>query len=329
MQSHRKLIRNGKAGASHGIWAIHVATLLVISCGSGTEVPPSTMGLAPRSPRIIGGTPAPEGVLNVGSMVMRRSSCVPFGFCSPDGPGSDWIWAGCSGTLISRRVFITAAHCVAWAPKSFEWGVAFAPDFHATDYNTVVAAGVAVYSVKAHPHPDFTFNDAFDQFSTDPDVAILVLDRSAKGIQPASFVERGFFDGAEGTKVLTRRFGVAGYGYGSLDALNSVIPRDFSMRRYTTMKVRTVYPGMVVFDRGRSACFEDSGGPAFPLSDREGDEAIPRYVSTVTALVRALLPEDVAAGRVCQGAIIFTRMDTPTVQAFVRGFLSGDNGDQR
>ena len=303
----------------------YVAAFLAISCG-GEQGAVFEKGDT-RQRTIIGGTPAPTGVLNVGTLVVRRSSCAPAGFCSPDGPSSDWIWWGCSGTMISRRAFITAAHCVAW--NSFELGVAFAPDFHASDYSTVVAAGTVVYPAKAHSHPDFTFDDAFDEFSTDPDVAILVLDRSAKGIQPASFVERGFFDGAEGTKVLTRRFGVAGYGYGSLDALNGVIPPDFSMRRYTTVKVRTVYPGMVVFDRGRSACFEDSGGPAFPLSDREGDEAIPRYVSTVTALVRALLPEDVAAGRVCQGAIIFTRMDTPTVQAFVRGFLSGDNGDQR
>jgi hypothetical protein len=222
-------------------------------------------------------------------------------------------------------VFITAAHCVAW--NSFEIGVAFAPDFHATDYSKVIPAGVTVYPAKAHPHPDFTFDDSFDEFSTDPDVAILTLDAPVRGIKTATLVERGYFDGKKGAKAARLTFGVAGYGIATLDAWRSFLnggPADFSARRYTSMRLAQVYAGMVVFD-GSDICAEDSGSPAFPVATDADDETVPKYVGTVTALGRSALRADADSGNYCARRSVFTRLDIATTHSFVRGFLDADD----
>jgi V8-like Glu-specific endopeptidase len=79
----------------------------------------------------------------------------------------------CSGTLISRTVFLTAAHCTSYL-QSLGARAYVSFDTHITAKSTLYAGTM------------FT-NPGYNQTQAEPgDVAVVVLDKAARGITPAA-----------------------------------------------------------------------------------------------------------------------------------------------
>lgn len=90
----------------------------------------------PTSPRvpsapafIINGTPTGDAYASVGAMLFDVNG---------DGKitGDD---IECSGSLIGATVFLTAAHCVAFAPPGTQFYVSFSPDLYAQSFSYIAA----------------------------------------------------------------------------------------------------------------------------------------------------------------------------------------------
>ena len=273
---------------------------------------------------MVGGTPAPNGLLNVATGVVKV--------------GEEWTWYGCTGTMISPRIYATVAHCniappefyAQWYPQlagmdHWELGITFSPDVQQTDYFNPLPPDTKVYPARLAVYPGWSWDalgllfngspPAFTDTSEEVDVAVYVLDEPVPGIRPAKLVEEGFFD--RNPQSLRRwRFGFAGYGMGTLGACDSSATPDFGVRRYAPMKYESTYPAKVDL-RGDRACAEDSGGPLFVIDN--DDRRIPRYVETLAGT----LQDDPFSS---QSGLddVFNRLDTPRAQRFLRRFLRDD-----
>jgi len=272
-----------------------------------------------------GGTPAPRSLLNVATGVVKVAG--------------EWTWYGCTGTMISPRVYATVAHCniappqvfVQWYPQlagmdHWEVGITFSPDVQQTDYFNPLPPGTKVYPAKVVVYPGWSWDDnlgllfngappSFTDLSDEVDVAVYLLDEPVRDIRPARLVEEGFFDRDPQT-LAELTFGFAGYGMGTPDACAGTATPDFGVRRYAVMQYESTYPAKVDL-RGKRACAEDSGGPVFIV---ENARRIPRYVDTLAGT----LQDDFSSSQ--SGlADVFNRLDTPKPQRFLRKFLRVDS----
>jgi len=274
---------------------------------------------------MVGGTPAPDRLLNVATTAVKV--------------GGEWTWYGCTGTMISPRVFATVAHCnltppqflAQWYPQlagmdHWEAGITFSPDVQQTDYFNPLPPEAKVYPAKVVIYPGWSWDDAlgllfdgspsgFVDTSEEVDVAVYLLDEPVPGVHPAKLVEEGFFD-RNPRSLRTWTFGFAGYGMGTREACDGNATPDFGVRRYAPMRYERTYRAKVDL-RGDRACAEDSGGPVF-LVDND-DRRIPRYVETLAGT----LQDDPTSS---QSGLddVFNRLDTPKAQRFLRRFLRDD-----
>jgi len=199
------------------------------ACGVGDDEK-----LARRAARIFNGTAAP-----VSPAQQRAVGAILF----------DWgSWTnGCTGTLVTDSVVLTAAHCVQ------DWHGTLAPGdlrFAMGRDSAQPEATLAVAEV--HPHPGYLGE-------ADHDVALLVL------AQPASSTGLDVLPIAANTRTLDASFvstWVQNVGYGSTET-----NEDNHVRFWTTEEVTQVLPGeFVVYGQGvSSVCYGDSGGPSLHL----------------------------------------------------------------
>ncbi|HTP25499.1 MAG TPA: hypothetical protein VMK12_07550 [Anaeromyxobacteraceae bacterium] len=283
---------------------------------------------------MVGGTPAPHTLLNVATQVVKI--------------GGEWTFYGCSGTMISPRVYVTVAHCAilidvptdpdylvpfGYPPHApidhWELGITFSSDLQVTNYFDPLPAGTKVYPARVVLYPGWTWDNdlgplfegnppAFTDTSEEVDLAVYLLDEPVSGIRPAKVVEEGFFD-RDPQQLEELTFGFAGYGMGTSEACDFSATPDFGVRRYAAMKYEGTYAAKVDL-RGDRACAEDSGGPVFVVDNAHH---VPRYVDTVSGTLQGD-PSSSQSGK----ADVFTRLDTPKAQRFLRRFLGGDHGDR-
>jgi V8-like Glu-specific endopeptidase len=142
--------------------------------------------LLPAAPAaaITNGVPDGGGHPNVGGLVSPTQY-------------SDGTWLYCSGTLISSTVFLTAAHC---GEDGERVGVTF---------DTAYEAGDKVYDGTFHADPLYPGNS-----SDSHDIAVVVLDRAIKNIQPALLPTAGSLSGLSSTEQFTS------VGYGAYELTN-------------------------------------------------------------------------------------------------------------
>ena len=203
------------------------ALLLVAACA---------LAMAAAAAAITNGGPDGNGHPYVGALL------APHAF-------SDGTWEECSGTLISPTVFLTAAHC--------DMGVSRVAVTFDSSYDAKTGT---TYWGTWHADPDY------NQAQSDPhDLAVVVLDKAVRGIEPARLPAAGSLDAAGlGTEITS-----VGYGAQSVTMGPGGANFHYADVRYVaTGTVDAVNPSWLRASmnpaRGDGGtCYGDSGGPNF------------------------------------------------------------------
>jgi secreted trypsin-like serine protease len=202
---------------------------------------------------------------------------------------SDGTWLYCSGTLISPTVFLTAAHC---GEDGERVGVTFDPAYEAGDK-------VSYGTFRADPlYPGPT--------SDSHDIAVVVLDRAIKTIQPARLPTAGSLSGLSSTQQFTS------VGYGAYEVTN-----EPGGHRYLYDDVRMVATGtlnatnktwlrisMNPSTGNGGTCYGDSGGPNF--------------LGTTDIVAATTITGDM----VCRSTNVDYRLDTESARAFLGQYVT-------
>ena len=161
-------------------------------------------------------------------------------------------YAYCSGALISPTVFLTAAHC----------GDADGERVRVTFEDSVPDAK-RFFVGTFHPHPRYpgSSDDAYD-------IAVVVLDKTVKGVTPAALPASGMLDRmkADGTLNQGTRFTSVGYGGQEVDASHTLTyedTREFSVGSFSALNGGWLRLSQNQATGDGGTCYGDSGGPNF------------------------------------------------------------------
>lgn len=163
--------------------------------------------------------------------------------------------SGCTATLVTPKVLVTAAHCIEDATAS---SVAWVNNT-TTPSSSLPSKETGwrrVAELKKHPkYPQRYINYGYD-------CAVLVLDEPAVGITPKPYRKTPLTDG------LGRTARIVGYGN-----TNGTAGTGSGTKRELATKIKEVRDGVLTIGkRGAVSCQGDSGGPAFV--DEGGVETI-------------------------------------------------------
>ena len=156
----------------------------------------------------------------------------------------------CTGTLVSDRVVVTAAHCLVDEDEDAELGFFIGPD-------TNEPSGGRVIAVESfHLHPDY------DDFELDNDIAVVRLAESVTGVSPIPLLQESMTDEWVGRDLVFVGYGITGSGEGGYGRKMSV-----------TIPISEVHPMSFRYDHdSKNTCSGDSGGPA--LAQVEGQPVL-------------------------------------------------------
>ena len=206
----------------------------------------------------------------------------------------------CTGSLISSTVFLTAAHCVEFLPKTAQLYVSFAPDLYASGIKVVAATG-------------FTFDPAYGHDNGDlHDLAVVFIPaKSTKGMATYNLPAAGYLDLISAKGSLSRAiFYNVGYGTGNTPTGVPGYPYD-GVRKQSTSEFSALEPNWLQLLMNANAtglggdCYGDSGGPKFLTSDP----------TTILATVTT-------GDYVCRATSKDYRLDTPSARAFLGQFVA-------
>ena len=173
------------------------------------------------------------------------------------------LFIACSGTLVSKRAFLTAGHCAdfLFSIGQFDAFVTFDPNFG-------LDPGHDIFSTPYHgaviQNPNF--KPPFHN-----DTAIVLFDAPVAGITPATLAPLGFLDGLKDSHLLDNASFV-NVGYGSTEQM--VIPgtgpvfgfdglRKFTVAGYSALTQDYLHLNQNLAQDFAGPCLGDSGGPSF------------------------------------------------------------------
>jgi hypothetical protein len=229
---------------------------------------------------IVSGEPDGDGHPNVGLLAAEI-------------PGFG-LWAGCSGTLISPTVFLTAAHCT--APLQ-----AMGVDYALVTFDQAPSRRSAFFAGRMYTSP------YFNQRKSDPrDIAVVVFDSPVEGVTPAALPTAGLLDGMDLRDV---RFTPVGYGAnGWVPAQGGPWFYDDGTRRVASSSFNALNPAWLRLSQNPAkgdsgTCYGDSGGPNFI-----GDSDVIAAIS-------------ITGDAVCRATNVAYRLDTPYARWFLSNFV--------
>jgi secreted trypsin-like serine protease len=245
---------------------------LVVTAGA---VLCALIGAAPAA-AITNGTPDGQRHPSVGGLVSPTQY-------------ADGTWLYCSGTLIAPTVFLTAAHCAADGERV------------QVTFDTAYEAGDKVYA------GTFEADPAYSQVQSDPhDLAVVVLDKPVRGIEPAALPEAGSLDDLSGGQRFTS------VGYGAYAVTNGPGGHRYlydDVRMVATGTLNSVNPAWLRISANAATgdggtCYGDSGGPNF---------------LGTTDIVAAIT---VTGDAICRATNVTYRLDTEPARAFLAAYVA-------
>ena len=228
---------------------------------------------------------------------------------------SDGTRFRCSGTLISKRVVLTAGHCTE-GPATGVY-VSFDDQLHpdplAPGISAAEKAAREAFYIKGTAHPDPGWDGKLS-FSQQHDQGVVVLDQAATtkwpSITPAPLLPVGFLDANQGA-LKNKTFTLVGYGVDIGAKKEQIVNQQ---RMSTTAPLKSVQTEVVTFQKGSKdskagggSCFGDSGGGAFFNQIVLGDAS---YVNSLT----------------CNATGSYQRVDTPYSRAFLNSWIAASGG---
>ncbi|WP_313896213.1 trypsin-like serine protease [Streptomyces sp. YIM 98790] len=251
--------------------------------------------------------PAPERT-EVGALVVQWDN-------DADPSTPDRVRWVCSGTMIDRDTFLTAAHCTTGWPEGTRFHVSLEEDVqgaldaaaaaHPGDADAVAAA-VAVEG-EAHSHPGYPGTSADSK-----DIAVVELPADEPAgrwtFTPATLPAAGQLGDAGPQALNAADWVVAGYGTqeGQTGAhghpgggVRLKAPLTFNALNKTWVRL-----SMIEANGNGGACYGDSGGPNFVLLGGE----------------RLLAGTTITGDVPCYATNVAYRLDTPVARAFLAPF---------
>lgn len=244
-------------------------------------------------------------------------------FGHPDGEdhpnvGMLWVKIGndyygvCSGTKVpaaaglDNDVFLTAAHCLAWAPEGVTWYVTFDPETvdYSADPPEIIATLIEAESASFHPMYGQNMADLHD-------IGVVLLPPgSTAGITPAEMPAEGLLDTLNSKNGLkAQQFVAVGYGATRLDKTKGFQPlyyediRQAATGTFSALTKSWLHISMNPSTGDGGTCYGDSGGPHFM-----GESDL-------------LVSITVTGDSPCRASDVTYRLDTASAQAFLSAYI--------
>jgi V8-like Glu-specific endopeptidase len=207
---------------------------------------------------------------------------------------SDGTWEECTGTLISPTVFLTAAHC--------DEGVSRVAVTFDTSYS---APKGTTYWGTWHADP------AYNQAQGDPhDIAVVVLDKAVKGIEPALLPKADSLAGLTGAQQFTS------VGYGAQSVSSGPGGHTFNYADIRYVATGTLNSETQTWLRVSQNASTGNGGTCY------GDSGGPNFLGAGATETRIVAGTTITGDFYCRSTNVDFRLDTPAARAFLGAFVA-------
>jgi secreted trypsin-like serine protease len=259
-------------------------------------------------------------LISVGLLLSPKASAITYGFVDSSNTfrntgafmvksaTTGQVFPICSGTMITGNVFLTASHCTDFytrdlAPEGWVAYVSLDPSIPFGALTSSKTELLAVAHVVTNPNYNQSQSDSAD-------IGALVLERSVRGVTPATLPSCGLLDqlvAQNGLKTAT--FTNAGYGLqnrvvgGGVPFFQDLnpIPRMFSFSSFNSLNGGYLRLSQNASTGNGGTCFGDSGGPNFMTLNGQ------QLIAAIT----------ITGDSVCRSTNVDYRLDTVSAQGFL------------